>query len=185
MKEMKQSAIKAVRALWKTIPMILGTVLLVSLISVLIPKSFYISVFSKNLIFDSFVGALVGSVSAGTPITSYIISGELLNQGISLLAVTAFLVAWVTVGVVQLPAEAAFLGKRFAVIRNITAFVFAIIVASSARITLRFIFAWHDLNPALRTTAGAPDASLLIAVPVIKISAPNLVAILAATAASP
>ena len=69
MKEMKQSAIKAVRALWKTIPMILGTVLLVSLISVLIPKSFYISVFSKNLIFDSFVGALVGSVSAGTPIT--------------------------------------------------------------------------------------------------------------------
>jgi len=53
----------------------------------------------------------------------------LLKQGISLLAVTAFLVAWVTVGLVQLPAEVMMLGKKFAIIRNITAFIFAIIVA--------------------------------------------------------
>ena len=53
----------------------------------------------------------------------------MLKQGISLLAVTAFLVAWVTVGLVQLPAEAMLLGKKFAIIRNITSFVFAIIVA--------------------------------------------------------
>lgn len=129
MKEMKQSAIKAVRALWKTIPMILGTVLLVSLISVLIPKSFYISVFSKNLIFDSFVGALVGSVSAGTPITSYVFGGEMLIQGVSLIAVTAFLVSWVTVGLLQLPAESAILGKRFAIVRNLSAFILSIVVA--------------------------------------------------------
>jgi len=45
------------------------------------------------------------------------------------LAVTAFLVAWVTVGLVQLPAEVMMLGKKFAIIRNITAFIFAIIVA--------------------------------------------------------
>ena len=60
---------------------------------------------------------------------SYIFAGELLKQGISLIAVTAFIVSWVTVGIVQIPAESAILGKRFTLIRNLTAFIFAIIVA--------------------------------------------------------
>ena len=126
---MKQAIMKSAKSLWKSFPMILGTILLISLISTLIPKSFYINVFSKNIILDSFIGSLVGSISAGNPITSYIFGGELLTQGVSLLAVTAFLVAWVTVGLIQLPAESAILGKKFALLRNISAFIFAIIVA--------------------------------------------------------
>ena len=78
---------------------------------------------------DSFIGSALGSILAGHPITSYIIGGELLEQGISLIAVTAFLVTWVTVGLVQLPVESALLGKKFAITRNITAFLFAILVA--------------------------------------------------------
>ena len=126
---MKQSIIKAGKGLWKAFPMILGTILLISLISILVPKSFYTNVFSKNIVLDSFIGSLVGSISAGNPITSYIFGGELLTQGISLLAVTAFLVSWVTVGLIQLPAESAILGKRFALLRNFSAFILAIIVA--------------------------------------------------------
>ena len=126
---MKQSIIKAGKGLGKSFPMILGTILFISLISTLIPNSFYAHLFGKNIISDSFLGSLVGSISAGTPITSYIFGGELLAQGISLLAVTAFLVSWVTVGIIQLPAESAILGKRFALLRNFTAFILAIIVA--------------------------------------------------------
>jgi len=125
----KQSAQKAAKGLWMAFPMIIGTILLISLISAVIPKSFYVYVFSRNSFLDSFIGSLVGSVSAGNPITSYIFGGEMLNQGVGLIAVTAFLVSWVTVGLIQLPAEAAILGKKFAIIRNITAFVFSIIVA--------------------------------------------------------
>ena len=126
---MKQAIIKAAKALWKSVPMILGTVLLVSLISSLIPNSFYANIFSKNILMDSFIGSLVGSISAGNPITSYILGGEMLKQGISLIAVTAFLVAWVTVGIIQLPAESSTLGKKFALLRNLSSFVLAIIVA--------------------------------------------------------
>jgi len=125
----KSATVKSAKSLWKAFPLILGTILLVSLISTIIPKSFYANVFSKNIVLDSIIGSLIGSVSAGNPITSYIFGGELLEQGISLIAVTAFLVAWVTVGVVQFPAELAILGKRFAFLRNITAFILAIIVA--------------------------------------------------------
>jgi len=126
---MKQSIIKAGKGLWKATPMILGTVLIISLISVLIPKSFYTKVFTKNIFLDPLIGSLIGSISAGNPITSYIFGGEMLNQGVSLLAVTSFLVAWVTVGLIQLPAESAILGKRFSILRNITALILAIIVA--------------------------------------------------------
>jgi DNA-binding response OmpR family regulator len=47
------------------------------------------------------------------------LGGELLAKGISLVAVTALLVSWVTVGSVQLPAEALMLGSRFALYRNL------------------------------------------------------------------
>ena len=127
--KIKQSVIKSARALWKSTPVILGTILLVSLISSIIPKSFYISVFSKNNILNSFIGSIIGSISTGNPITSYIFGGEMLNQGVGLIAVTTFLVSWVTVGLIQLPAESLILGKKFAIIRNISAFILAIIVA--------------------------------------------------------
>ena len=71
----------------------------------------------------------MGSVLAGNPVTSYVLGGELLTQGVNLVAVTAFLVAWVTVGFVQLPAESMMLGKKFAISRNILSFIFSIIVA--------------------------------------------------------
>jgi uncharacterized membrane protein YraQ (UPF0718 family) len=125
----KQSAFKAAKGLWMAFPMIFGTILLISLISATVSKSFYTSVFKSNVILDSVIGGVVGSISAGNPITSYIFGGEMLNQGISLLAVTAFLVAWVTVGLIQLPAESTILGKKFAILRNITAFILSIVVA--------------------------------------------------------
>ncbi|RLG12387.1 hypothetical protein DRN69_06870 [Candidatus Pacearchaeota archaeon] len=125
----KEAILRAGKGLWKVFPMILGTILLVSLISTLFPKSFYTILFSKNIILDSFIGSLVGSISVGNPITSYIFGGEMLNQGVSLLAITAFLVAWVTVGIIQLPAESMILGKKFAFLRNLSAFILSIIVA--------------------------------------------------------
>ena len=128
-KLIKQALFKAIKGLWMAFPMILGTILLISLISAIVPKSFYTSIFSQNSFLNSLIGSLVGSISAGNPITSYIFGGEMLNQGIGLITVTAFLVSWVTVGLIQLPAESAILGRKFAIIRNITAFILSIFVA--------------------------------------------------------
>ena len=125
----KTAILKSAKSLWSYFPWMLGTILLISLIVKIIPESFYTTVFNYNFFLDSIFGSLVGSIAAGNPLTSYIIGGELLSRGISLIAVTAFLVAWVTVGVVQFPAESVILGKKFAVLRNISSFIFAIVVA--------------------------------------------------------
>ena len=128
MNKLKESILKSAKSLLNVLPIIFGTILLFSLIIVILPKSFYVQIF-RGTFLDSLIGNLVGSVSAGNPITSYIIGGELLAQGVGLIAVTAFLVAWVTVGVIQLPAESMILGRKFALLRNLTSFIFAIVVA--------------------------------------------------------
>ncbi|RLG12243.1 hypothetical protein DRN73_03195 [Candidatus Pacearchaeota archaeon] len=135
----KQAIAKAARMMWKVSPLILGTILLVSLIVTLIPNSFYIKIFQGNIFLDPLIGSGIGSISAGNPIVSYIIGGELLKQNVSLIAVIAFIVAWVTVGIIQLPAESMILGKRFAFLRNLTAFILSIIVAILTIIILKII----------------------------------------------
>ena len=129
MSRLGESIRKSAKALFNSLPVLAGVVLLVGLANTLIPKSFYSSVFSKNMFVDSFIGSSLGSVLAGNPITSYVLGGEMLKQGVSMIAVTAFIVAWVTVGVVQLPAESIMLGRRFALLRNFLSFIFAVGVA--------------------------------------------------------
>ncbi len=124
--KLKSALTKSARAISNSLPVLAGVVLLVGLTHTLIPKFLY---FSKNVILDSIIGSGLGSVLAGNPLTSYVLGGELVKQGVSLVAVTSFLVAWVTVGLVQLPAEAIMLGKKFAILRNIFSFAFSIIVA--------------------------------------------------------
>ena len=120
--------------------MIIATTLLISLAISIIPKSFYFLIFSKNEFFDSIVGGLAGSFSAGSPIVSYIIGGELISEGVGLVAVTAFLVSWVTVGLVQIPAEMLIFGKKFAIWRNLTGLFLSIVVAM---VTVFFVsFNW-------------------------------------------
>ncbi len=120
-------------------PIIIGALLLVSLFNNFIPKSFYVGLFKRNMMLDSVIGSVIGSISAGSPMTSYVLGGEFLKNGVALSAVTAFLVAWVTVGMVQLPVEMMIMGRRFAVVRNLTAFLLAIIVGILTMLILHFI----------------------------------------------
>jgi len=134
--DFKDAGIKTWNNLKKTIPILIAMVLLVSIVFVAVPKEFYSKIFTKNIILDPIIGASIGSVAAGNPITSYIVGGELLNNGISLLAVLAFILAWVTVGFVQFPAESLMLGRKFAIFRNLISFVAAIVIAILMSFTL-------------------------------------------------
>lgn len=111
------------------LPIIAGVVLLVGLFNAFVSKDLLSSIFSGNTALDTLWGACFGSFLAGNPVNSYVIGGELLKYDVSLYAVTAFIISWVTVGLVQLPAEIAALGRRFALLRNALCFVSAIPIA--------------------------------------------------------
>ena len=125
---------------WKQVlsmlPIMTGVVLLVGLFNSFVSRAFLRAMFSGHVGLDTLWGACAGSLLAGNPINSYIIGGELLKQGVSLFAVTAFMLTWVTVGLVQLPAEMAALGRRFALRRNIACFLLAFPIAIATVVIL-------------------------------------------------
>ncbi|MFB6075874.1 MAG: hypothetical protein ABEK17_01905, partial [Candidatus Aenigmatarchaeota archaeon] len=127
------------KELRKVIPMLVSVILLLGLFKEYISKEILTKVFIGNLFTDTLLGGIFGSISAGNPITSYIIGGELLDQGVSLFAVTAFIVTWVTVGFVQFPLESKTLGKDFALKRNILSFITAILVSGTTVIILQLL----------------------------------------------
>jgi len=137
--KMKQAFFKTTQVFKTVMPMLTGVLLLVSLLHQFF-KNNYQHWFSGNLILDPFIGAIAGSISFGMPVTSYVVGGELLHAGVSLLAVTAFIMSWTTVGLIMIPLEASALGIRFAIIRNILNFIFALLVAIATVSTLKFLF---------------------------------------------
>ena len=129
---------KSFKSFGASLPVLIGIVLLLGLFRVNVSPQLISSIFRGEFVRDVITGSLIGSISAGTPITSYIIGAELLKEGVSLFAVTAFMVAWVTVGIIQFPAEAAILGKKFALKRNLISFILSIFV-SLATVTLLMV----------------------------------------------
>lgn len=127
--KIEKSANKTLHSFLNVLPIIFGMLLLTSMIVQLFPEQLSSGLFGKNSIIDAFLGASFGGIAAGHPLVSYVLGGELLHSGVSLFAVTALIVSWVTVGVVQLPAEALMLGKRFAIYRNLLCYLFAIVIA--------------------------------------------------------
>jgi len=133
------SVFKALISFAKTLPVLFGVILLIGLFKTYISSDVISSVFTGELLTDTFLGSIIGSISAGNPITSYIIGGELLKEGVSLFTVTAFITAWVTVGFIQLPAEASTLGKQFSLLRNGLSFLFSILIAIATVTTIQVI----------------------------------------------
>lgn len=120
---------RSARSFINLLPIIIGMLLLTNLALALFPQQLVDDLFGHGAVGDSLLGAGLGSVAAGHPLASYLLGGELLNEGVSLVAVTALMVAWVTVGVVQLPAEGLLLGMRFSIYRNLFNFIAAIAIA--------------------------------------------------------
>lgn len=134
-----RAAKQTARMFFMVLPILLGVFGLVSLAMVAIPPELFADALPFESVVGPLVGAAVGGVAAGHPLTSYVLAGEFLSAGVSLATVTAFIVSWVTVGIVHLPAEAAILGLRFALWRNAISFVFAIAIAYVMASTLPFL----------------------------------------------
>lgn len=111
------------------VPVCMAVILSIGLFATFMSEEILSSILAGNPGTDTFWGACLGSIFAGNPINSYVIGGALLEYGVSLFAVTAFITAWVAVGLVQLPAEIAALGKKFALVRNGVAFVLSLAIA--------------------------------------------------------
>jgi uncharacterized membrane protein YraQ (UPF0718 family) len=107
----------------------LNILILVSIALYLIPPS----IISRYLGPDSGpfglgIAALVGSITLIPGFISYPIAKGLITQGASYTVVATFMTTLMMVGVVTLPLEIRYFGKRVAITRNLLNFVAAIII---------------------------------------------------------
>jgi len=80
--------------------------------------------------------ALVGSVSLVPAIIAFPIAAELLRSGAGLVQIAVFISTLTTVGLVTLPLEIRYLGKKTAVLRNLLALLFSFAAAAVTGVVL-------------------------------------------------
>ncbi len=132
----KVSAKRAVERFFFLLPLVPGVLLVFSLIMQLLPDQPLQRFFGHDPALDALVGGLVGSLAMGQVFVGYLAGGELVRNGISLATVTALIVSWATVGLTFLPYEMRAYGNRFAIARNLLAFVSTLIIAYATALLL-------------------------------------------------
>ena len=127
----------AAKTLYVISPMLLAVIGLVGLFKTFVTPQMLHTLFNGSALHDMLMGVGFGGVSVGQPFLSYIIGGELLDEGASFYGVTAFILAFVTLGVVQLPMEFSIFGFRFTLVRNLLSLIFAFLLSVAITVTLR------------------------------------------------
>ena len=109
---------------------IIGILLLIGLILTFIPPEVIKNVLGEsNPIISTVFSALIGSITLIPAFVAFPLVGSLVDAGASIVPAVAFLTTLTMVGVVTFPLEKQEFGVKFATVRNIFSFVFAIIIA--------------------------------------------------------
>jgi len=117
------------KALRSMAPLLLAVFGLIGLFEVFVPPALIEQWLGATSGFTSLlVGGAIGAVAIGPPVAAFPIAGSFLQAGAWPPAVAAFIVCWVSVGVVSLPVEAHVFGWRFALSRNLITFVAALLI---------------------------------------------------------
>jgi len=128
MQNIKKTFFQTLNWFKEMIPMLLGILLIVAMLK----QSWIFNILIKYLNNDflsTFIASIFWSISVWSTINSYIIADSFWKVDNYILIITAFLVSWVTVWIIQIPAEMYFFGKNFALIRNLISFIFSIIIS--------------------------------------------------------
>lgn len=107
----------------------LNILILVSLLLFIVPPRLIVEYLGAGSGAIGFaIAAVVGSITLIPGFISYPIASSLIKQGASYSTVAVFMTTLMMVGVVTLPLEIRYFGKKVAIIRNILNFVVAIII---------------------------------------------------------
>jgi len=133
---LKKAFSKAFISFISITPMLIAVIGLVGLMQIYVTPDILATFFGYGAVLDTLTGTLAGAISMGQGVISYVVAEGLLEQGVSHYALSAFILAWITLGFVQLPAEASVFGIRFTFYRNILTLISTIIIAYATVLTV-------------------------------------------------
>ena len=117
------------RSLRKLIPLLIAVFGLVGLFQVFLsPEQVERALGAGNGWMSLLIGGALGAVSIGPPLAAYPLAGSMLDAGAWPPAVAAFVICWISIGVITLPFEASVFSVRYALLRNGIGFVVALLI---------------------------------------------------------
>lgn len=130
-KEKTQKALlKGGKSIENILPQFLGIILIVGLtLSVFKPEMISNIIGSNSGIIGVLLSALLGSFVMMPTFVAFSTGDILLKNGAGIAQVAALISTLTLIGIITIPLEAKYIGKRATIYRNILAFVFSIIVA--------------------------------------------------------
>lgn len=109
---------------------IIAIIFMIGLVLTFIPpETIKIVLGTSNIYFSTVVSALIGSVTLIPAFVAFPLVGSLVDVGASIVPAVAFLTTLTMVGIVTFPLEKKEFGIKFAVMRNLFSFGFAIVIA--------------------------------------------------------
>ncbi|MDI3548407.1 MAG: hypothetical protein PWR10_2059 [Halanaerobiales bacterium] len=122
---------------FKTGKDIIGVLFLIGLILAMLPESLIQTLFgNSNHFLSGLYGAIIGTITIIPAFIAFPLSKTLVESGANLVAVAAFITTLTMVGFATLPIEIEYFGKRFAFVRNVLSFLFALVIAGGMVIIL-------------------------------------------------
>jgi uncharacterized membrane protein YraQ (UPF0718 family) len=120
---------KGFKMLFNIVPPFLNILILVSILLYLVPQDTIIGYLGPGSgIFGFFIAAIIGSITLIPGPIAYPIASTLISKGAAYSVVAVFITTLMLVGIVTLPLEIKYFGKKAAIIRNILNFIAAIII---------------------------------------------------------
>ena len=130
----KQKTKMALKKAWKAfeniLPEFLVVILLVGfLLAILNPETISKIIGAESGWFGVILAGIIGSITLIPGFVAFPTAAILLENGAGYMQIAAFISTLMMVGIVTLPVEIKYFGKRISIIRNVLAFFFSFIVA--------------------------------------------------------
>lgn len=129
-KKTKMALKKAWKAFENILPEFLVVILLVGfLLAVLNAETISKIIGSESGIFGVILAAVIGSITLIPGFVAFPTAAMLLKNGAGYMQIAAFVSTLMMVGIITIPVEIKYFGKKISFIRNVLAFFFSLIVA--------------------------------------------------------
>lgn len=129
-KKTKMALKKAWKAFENILPEFLVVIILVGfLLAILNPETISKIIGAESGWFGVILASIIGSVTLIPGFVAFPTAAILLENGAGYMQIAAFVSTLMMVGIVTLPVEIKYFGKKISIMRNILAFLFSFIVA--------------------------------------------------------
>lgn len=130
----KEKTKSALKKAWKSfeniMPQLLTILILIGImLSILTPEQISRLIGNESGWSGVFIASIIGAITLIPGFIAFPLASALLSSGAGYMQIAAFISTLMMVGVVTMPMEIKYFGKKTTIIRNVEAFIFSLIVA--------------------------------------------------------